>query len=156
MKRRILLVDDELAILLTLKAVLEINGFEVETAASAREAKSKIKNGRYHMVITDMRMESESAGLEVVQAAKKAPYQPAVAMLTAFPLPGEDWHEQGADEMLVKPMNTQDLLVQIEALLVTHEDNKRSTGKKQPELAVTDATPARKNRTLSRKAVAAH
>ena len=45
MKRRILLVDDELAILLTLKAVLEINGFEVETAASAREAKSKIKNG---------------------------------------------------------------------------------------------------------------
>src|SRR5580693_1041096 len=119
MKRRILLVDDELAILLTLKAVLEINGFEVETAASAREAKSKIKNGQYHMVITDMRMESESAGLEVVQAAKKASYKPAVAMLTAFPVPGSEWQEQGADEMLVKPMNTQDLLVQIEALLVT-------------------------------------
>ena len=125
MKRRILLVDDEVAILLTLKAVLEIHGFEVETAASAREAKSKIKNGTYHMVMTDMRMESESAGLEVVQAAKKAPYQPAVAMLTAFPMPGSDWREQGADEMLVKPMNTQDLLVQIEALLVTHEDKKR-------------------------------
>ena len=41
MKRRILLVDDELAILLTLKAVLEMNDFEVETAASAREARSK-------------------------------------------------------------------------------------------------------------------
>jgi DNA-binding response OmpR family regulator len=129
MKRRILLVDDELAILLTLKAVLEINGFEVETAASAREAKSKIKNGPYHMVITDMRMESDRAGLEVVQAAKKAPYQPAVAMLTAFPLPGDEWQEQGADEMLVKPMNTQDLLVQIEALLVTHEDKKRRAEK---------------------------
>ncbi|MGA8909624.1 MAG: response regulator, partial [Acidobacteriaceae bacterium] len=36
MKRRILLADDELAILLTLKAVLEISGFEVETAASAK------------------------------------------------------------------------------------------------------------------------
>jgi len=36
MKRRILLVDDELAILLTLKAILEINGFEVETATSAK------------------------------------------------------------------------------------------------------------------------
>ncbi len=33
MKRRILLVDDELAILLTLKAILEMNGFEVETAS---------------------------------------------------------------------------------------------------------------------------
>ena len=43
MKRRILLVDDELAILLTLKAVLEMNDFEVETAASAREARTKLK-----------------------------------------------------------------------------------------------------------------
>jgi hypothetical protein len=86
MKQRILLVDDELAILLTLKAVLEIHGFEVETAASAREAKAKIKSHVYHMVITDMRMENESAGLEVVQAAKKAAYNPAVAMLTAFPV----------------------------------------------------------------------
>jgi len=154
MKRRILLVDDELAVLLTLKAVLEINGFEVETAASAREAKSKIKNGQYHMIITDMRMESESAGLEVAQAAKKAPYQPAVAMLTAFPLPGSEWQEQGADEMLVKPMNTQDLLVQIEALLVTHEDNKRDTAKKQPELVSAEKTAAGKTRTPSRKAVA--
>lgn len=155
MKRRILLVDDELAILLTLKAVLEFNGFEVETAASAKEAKSKIKAGPFHMVITDMRMESESAGLEVVHAAKKAPYQPAVAMLTAFPLPGEDWQEQGADEVLVKPMNTQDLLVQIEALLVTHEDSKREA-KKRPALAVAGRTSTGKARTPSRKALATH
>ena len=45
MKRRILLVDDELAILLTLRAILEMNGFEVDTAASAREAARKMKNG---------------------------------------------------------------------------------------------------------------
>ncbi len=45
MKRRILLVDDELAILLTLRAVLEMNGFEVDTAASAKEAERKMKNG---------------------------------------------------------------------------------------------------------------
>ena len=42
MKRRILLVDDEVAVLLTLKAVLEISGFEVDTAASAREGRSKL------------------------------------------------------------------------------------------------------------------
>lgn len=125
MKRRILLVDDELTILLTLKAVLEIHGFEVETAASAREAKQRLKASNFHMVITDMRMESEKAGLEVVRAAKRAPYQPAVALLTAYPLSGADWQEQGADQMLVKPMNTPDLLVQIEALLVSHEDKKR-------------------------------
>jgi DNA-binding response OmpR family regulator len=124
MKRRILLVDDEVAILLTLKAVLEISGFEVETAASARDAKLKIRSNTYHMVITDMRMESDSAGIEVVHAAKKAAYNPAIAMLTAFPLPGSEAADEGADKMLVKPMNTQDLLRQIEALLVTHEDTK--------------------------------
>ncbi len=43
MKRRILLVDDEVAVLLTLKAVLEISGFDVDTAACAREGKSKLK-----------------------------------------------------------------------------------------------------------------
>lgn len=123
-KRRILLVDDELTILLTLKAVLEISGFVVDTAASAREGRTKIRTHEYDMVITDMRMESESAGLEVVQAAKKAPYKPAVAMLTAFPLPGSEWGEEGADRMLVKPMNTHDLLTQLEALLASHEAKK--------------------------------
>jgi DNA-binding response OmpR family regulator len=113
MKRRILLVDDELTILLTLKAILQIHGFEVETAASAREAKLRLKNNSYHMVITDMRMENDKAGLEVIQAAKKAPYQPAVALLTAFPLPGSEWQEEGADQMLVKPINTQDLLLSL-------------------------------------------
>jgi DNA-binding response OmpR family regulator len=134
MKRRILLVDDEVAILLTLKAVLEINGFEVETAASAREAKLKIRGNQYHMVITDMRMESASAGNEVVLAARKSAYNPAVALLTAFPLPGSEGDELDADEVLVKPMNTNDLLLQIEALLVTHEDKKRRNEERSLQL----------------------
>jgi DNA-binding response OmpR family regulator len=162
-KRRILLVDDELTILLTLKAVLEISGFEVETAASAREAKSKLRTNRYQMVITDMRMESESSGMEVVRAAKKAPYQPAVAMLTAFPLPDSDWGEGGADKMLVKPMNTHDLLTQLEALLVSHQDklHRLAAGSSQAALngartdghhTVEPAKPARKPRAVSKAA----
>ena len=46
-------------------------------------------------------------------------------MLTAFPMPGFEWREQGMDKMLVKPMNTEELMRQIEALLVTHEDKKQ-------------------------------
>lgn len=125
MKRRILLVDDEVAVLLTLKAILEINGFAVETAASAKEAKLKLRNQDFHMVITDMRMENDAAGAEVIQAAKNAPSQPAIAMLTAFPSAEEDWREMGADEMLVKPMHTNLLVQQLEALLVEHEDRKQ-------------------------------
>jgi DNA-binding response OmpR family regulator len=121
MKRRILLVDDEVAVLLTLKAVLEISGFDVDTAASAREGKSKLRTHEYHMVITDMRMESDASGAEVIAAARTAPYHPAVALLTAFPLADEDWQSMGADKMLVKPMHTRILLQQIERLLASHE-----------------------------------
>ena len=61
MKRRILLVDDDLAVLLTLKAVLEFHGFEVETASSTAEAISRLESAEYAMVISDLRMETEDA-----------------------------------------------------------------------------------------------
>lgn len=125
MKRRILLADDELAISLTLKAILEINGFEVETAASAREAIAKLEASTFHMVITDMRMEEEESGYRVIRAARSADYDPAIAILTAYPLLGGKWKAEGAQSMLVKPMNTDDLLRQIEALLIQHEDHKQ-------------------------------
>ncbi len=121
MKRRILLVDDEVAILLTLKAVLEISGFDVDTAASAREAQSRLKRREYDMVITDMRMESDEAGREVIVAARTAPYHPAVALLTAFPLAEDDWQGMGADKMLVKPMQVPSLIRDLEALLERHQ-----------------------------------
>jgi DNA-binding response OmpR family regulator len=132
MKRRILLVDDEVAVLLTLKAVLEISGFEVDTAASAKEGRSKLHTHEYQMVITDMRMESEAPGLEVIEAARAASYRPAVALLTAFPAAEEDWQEMGADKMLVKPMHTRVLLEQLEKLLVSHENKlaKEAGGRK--------------------------
>jgi DNA-binding response OmpR family regulator len=121
MRRRILLVDDEVAVLLTLKAVLEISGFDVDTAASGREGVSKLQTREYQMLITDMRMEHDAAGVEVIKAARAASYHPAVALLTAFPVAEEDWQEMGADELLVKPMHTRILLQQIEDLIASHE-----------------------------------
>jgi DNA-binding response OmpR family regulator len=140
MKRRILLADDEVAILLTLKAILEIHGFEVETAASAKEAISKLRDGSsYHMVITDMKMEHEKSGYEVIRAARVTKCDPAVAILTAFPMLGSEWKSEGAQSMLVKPMNTEDLLRQIEALLVQHEDHKK---RREPSRTPPDKTQA--------------
>lgn len=127
MKKRILLVDDEVAVLLTLKAVLEINGFDVDTAASGREGKLKLRSNEYDMVISDMRMESDQAGAAVIAAARSASYRPAVALLTAYPLAEEDWQDMGADRMLVKPMHTRLLLEQIDRLMKSHE-TKRAKG----------------------------
>jgi len=128
MRRRILLVDDEVAVLLTLKAVLEISGFDVDTAASAREGVSKLHTREYNMLITDMRMEHDLAGVEVIKAARAAQYHPAVALLTAFPVAEEDWQEMGADQLLVKPMHTRILLQQIEDLINSHEKKLANLG----------------------------
>jgi DNA-binding response OmpR family regulator len=125
MKRRILLVDDDLPVLLTLKAVLELNHFDVDTAASAGEALTKMGEREYQLVITDARMETDDAGFHVVRAARKQPYNPATAMLTAYPESSSRWKQDGAQSLLVKPVGTEDLLRQIEALLVRHEDEKR-------------------------------
>jgi CheY-like chemotaxis protein len=120
MKRRILLVDDDVAVLLTFKAVLEISGFDVDTAASAREGKSRIRSREYHMIISDMRMESDVAGREVIHAARTAPYHPAIALLTAFPEDEVGWDGIGPDKILVKATQTRTLLQQIEKLFVSH------------------------------------
>jgi len=149
MKRRILIVDDDLAVLLTLKAVLELHGFEVETAGSSAEALARIKSSVYQMVISDLRMETEEAGLEVIRAARRQPYDPATALLTAYPPSGEHWrgehrngqHRNGqagnearngedptgesSDSLLIKPLGTGDLLRQVEALLIRQADTKR-------------------------------
>ncbi len=125
MKRRILLVDDDLTVLLTLKAVLETSGFEVETAASVPDALRLMKQHAFHLVITDMKMEQDESGYEVVHAAQQQSYRPATAVLTAFPDLGASWQRAGAHSMLVKPVNARDLLRQIEVLLIRHEDEKQ-------------------------------
>jgi CheY-like chemotaxis protein len=150
MKRRILIVDDDLAVLLTLKAVLELHGFEVETAGSSAEALARIKSSIYHMVISDLHMETDEAGLEVIRTARRQPYDPATALLTAYPPSGEHWrgehrngqHRNGqaqngqarngedstgenSHSLLIKPLGTGDLLRQVEALLIRHADTQR-------------------------------
>jgi len=146
MKRRILLVDDDLAVLLTLKAVLELHGFEVETAGSSAEALARMESGVYQMVISDLRMETEESGLEVLRAARRQAYDPATALLTAYPPSGEhwggeprrgelrdrqDWSGENPDSLLIKPLGTGNLLRQVEALLVSHADKQHRASRAQ-------------------------
>jgi CheY-like chemotaxis protein len=140
MKRRILLVDDDLAVLLTLKAVLELHGFEVDTAGGSAEALARMESGVYQMVISDLRMETEESGLDIIRTARRQPYDPATALLTAYPpsgehwngkreagkhLDGEDWAGENSDSLLIKPLGTSDLLRQLEVLLIRHADKRQ-------------------------------
>lgn len=114
---RILIVDDETPILNLLKTVLEASSFEVETAKSASEAKSRLRQVHFDLILTDMRMETPVAGYDVVRAAHQLHPRPAIAILTAFPIPSADWRSSGADALLVKGTDVMDLPRKLQSLL---------------------------------------
>lgn len=127
-----------------MKAILEVNGFHVVTAASCAEAKLRLAADSYHLVITDLNMEKQTSGLEVLRYAREQQYRPAVAILTAYPDLASDWKERGADSLFIKPTNMPELLERIEALLAKQRITKKKTsiranGAQLPSGATTDS-----------------
>lgn len=114
---RTLLVDDDDAIVQLFRTVLELNGFQVDTAKSAAEALGQIEHSSYQVIITDLRMETSTAGFDVVRAAVKRDPRPLVVVVTAFPVPASEWRKTGADALYVKGANTMALPEQLKELL---------------------------------------
>jgi DNA-binding response OmpR family regulator len=125
MQRRILLVDDEAAIRTTFSHILEMSGFVVETAATAKEAVQKLANAVFQLIITDIKMETDAAGFEVIRAARQQAYDPAVVILSASPAPAGDQGCFDVQAIFMKDGNVGQLLQRLEALLTRHEDSKR-------------------------------
>ena len=99
---RVLLVDDEPAILRLLQTILALAEFEVQTSPSAADAVGRLRTEHFHAVVTDMRMETATAGDDVVKAAAKLQPRPKIVILTAFPIPATQWKPSGADALIVK------------------------------------------------------
>lgn len=116
---RILIVDDEPAILGLLKSVLELSSFEPLTAGSASEATSLLSQQKFDFVLTDMRMESPTAGFDVVRAARQLDPKPVIAILTAFPMSPTEWRPSGADALMVKGAEIMSLPNKLLSLLKT-------------------------------------
>ncbi len=70
--KKILLIDDTVAILEEVKDILEMEGFDVDTAKSATEGLLKLKADDHALIITDLRMPGLS-GLELLEILKENP-----------------------------------------------------------------------------------
>ncbi|MBM3794206.1 MAG: response regulator [Acidobacteria bacterium] len=81
---RVLVVDDDPTSRLTLQTVLRAGGYAVDSAASAAEAVSKMDEGRYELVLSDLGMESPTAGYRVMAHARSMEYRPAMALVTIY------------------------------------------------------------------------
>jgi CheY-like chemotaxis protein len=106
MKGRVLIADDEPVILECLKAILSAENFDVVAVNSAAAAITALDEREFDLVITDMAMETRTAGYEVVRAARRQPYRPEVVILTAFYIPPTEWKEEGVKELFTKGERT--------------------------------------------------
>jgi DNA-binding response OmpR family regulator len=132
---RILIVDDEPAILGLLRSVLELSSFEVEAARSAAEAKAILSQKTFAIVMTDMRMETPTAGFDVVRTARQLRPRPAIAILTAFPMSPSEWRPSGADTLMVKGSDIMSLPEKLHALIKAHPQSDH------PPVAASRAVP---------------
>lgn len=109
---RILLVDDDEIIRLTLSTLLSRFGFTVTTAANAAEALQLIHSATFEVLISDLHMPGAGDGLTVVSAMRHANPRAVTMLLSAFPEMAAATHAilLQADEILVKPMDIVDLV----------------------------------------------
>jgi DNA-binding NtrC family response regulator len=83
--RRILLVDDEDNIRLTLSLILRERGFQVSVAGSVLEAKKILKTQDFDALLCDLNIEHEGDGFEVLEAMRQVNPKCVSIFITAYP-----------------------------------------------------------------------
>src|SRR5215472_18752527 len=112
MMGRILIVDDEKALLFALRGLLSKEGYEVETATSGEEALRRIETGSFHLVVTDLSMNAVS-GMDVLERGRALDPDLAVVMITAHgsEKAAVQAMKLGATDYLPKPFDNDELRV---------------------------------------------
>jgi DNA-binding NtrC family response regulator len=108
---RVLVVDDEAPLLLTLTANLELEGFDVVGATNADEALTELVNGEFDLVLSDIRMPGMN-GVELFRRIKQLAPELPVVLMTGFALEGlvQDAMKEGAYTVLPKPCPVEQVL----------------------------------------------
>lgn len=117
MAEKILVVDDEIALLETLAYNLKKQGYEVETAKDGLAALELVRSTRPDLIILDIMLPGID-GFEVCREIRKDMNTP-VLMLTARDdeIDRVVGLEVGADDYLTKPFSMRELLARVKALL---------------------------------------
>jgi len=120
MPKRVLIVDDEPNIVVSLEYLMKKEGFEVAVAGDGDAALAQVANFKPDLVLLDIMMPNKS-GYEVCEAVRANPDLAGVriVMLTAK---GRDLEVAkgmalGADAYVTKPFSTKDLVSLVKALL---------------------------------------
>lgn len=115
---RILLVEDEPAMVRTLSRILERRGFAVIAASNGREALARLDEAPADVMITDLNMPTMD-GLALLREIRAREPRPATIVLTGYGTvqTAVEAMKLGAADYLIKPCNPDELLIVVGRLL---------------------------------------
>jgi two-component system alkaline phosphatase synthesis response regulator PhoP len=118
MSSRILLVEDEPGLVMTVSDLLTSEGYEVDSAADGEAGLAKAGSGDFDLVILDV-MLPKKTGFVVCRELRQRGVDVAILMLTAKTQVVDRvvGLKLGADDYLTKPFDPAELLARVEALL---------------------------------------
>ncbi len=121
---RILVVEDEQAMLLGLRDNLEFEGYQVDIAEDGAKGYEMIRTGKYNLVVLDVMLPFMS-GFDICKKVRSEGVTTPIILLTAK---GEEIDkvlglELGADDYMTKPFSLRELLARIKAILRRSDNN---------------------------------
>ena len=121
MAQSVLVVDDSITMVLSLKTNLSMHGFQVETANNGKAALEKLQSGyKPNLILTDVNM-PVMGGMELIRAVRSMPtlrFVPILTLTTESEASKRDEGKRaGATGWLVKPLSGDDLIGVIRKVL---------------------------------------
>src|SRR5580704_1131881 len=112
----VLIIDDEAAIRESLQTLLELEGYEVETANDGDEGLARLADRPYDLVLLDFAM-PERNGIEILQDIRERDSELAVIMITAYGTVENAVNamQSGATNFIQKPWDNEKLLADVGA-----------------------------------------
>lgn len=114
--KKIMVVDDEQSILLSLSYVLKTEGVEVITCSEIEQAETALDNTHFDLVIADIRMSGVNGieGLELLSYIKDR-FDTKVIIMTGYDSYGtkNEAYRRGAHYYFQKPVDIPELLKQV-------------------------------------------
>jgi two-component system, OmpR family, alkaline phosphatase synthesis response regulator PhoP len=126
MSLRILLVEDEPGLVLTLTDLLAAEGYDVYSETNGLAGLDRALRERFDLILLDVMLPGKN-GFEVCQELRQNACDTAILMLTAKTQVADkvEGLKLGADDYLAKPFDPSELLARVEALLRRVKKEKR-------------------------------
>lgn len=115
---KILLIDDDIALLDGLKHLLSVDGHTTDAAENLEDAKCLLESFEYDLLIVDWNL-PDGSGPDLIAGLRGRKHAGPILMLTANDSIREKEHgfESGVDDYLCKPFEPRELKVRVNALL---------------------------------------